>query len=309
MANASTGFGVQATNRSLRRCWHFRQCRQYVQGQATPSDNTDPVFSVPDFSTLTRGRSAFESFNISVYDSDSATKDFHERIIKLHHQIEQADSTTFHAWLSSLATKGQLVRLWTQNVDGIEEKFENLSASKKPEADPFPRTIRLHGNLNEMVCQQNKEHCFKFDPQAFTESKPRDCPSCDNEDRPRNSTRPPKRRAACFIGKIRPNITLYGESEEGLDIAPILQQDFSAERSPDCILVAGTRLKTPGAKRLLGQICRNAKAKNQACLIFYINKEQKSLGTWMDSWLDYRVEGDCQLFAEKALQWVCDGGE
>jgi NAD-dependent histone deacetylase SIR2 len=279
-------------------------------GRPPDSDNTDLVFSVPDFSTLTRGRSAFENFNISVYDSDSATKDFHERIIKLYRQIVQADSTTFHAWLSSLATKGQLVRLWTQNVDGIEEKFENLSASKKPEAEPFPRTIRLHGTLTEMVCQQNKEHCFKFDPQAFTESKPRDCPSCADEDRPRtNRTRPPKRLSACLIGKIRPNITLYGESEEGLDIVPILRQDFSAKRSPDCILVAGTRLKTPGARRLLGQICRNAKAYNRACLIVYINKEQRSLGTSMDSWIDYRVEGDCQLFAKKALQWDCDGGE
>ena len=243
-----------------------------------------------------------------MYNSDEATKDFHERIVELHRQIEKATPTPFHRWLSSLAQMGTLTRLWTQNVDGLEENFENLSASRAHDREDFPRTIRLHGTLEEMVCHQNKTHCYSFDPSYFTDCKPRDCPSCEEEQhKPVDRRgRPPKRSSTCVVGKIRPNIVLYDECEEGYEVEPILEQDLSMAAPPDCILIVGTRLRTPGAKRLLSQICRKAKQLNGDCHIIYMNKERRPLGKLLDALIDYRVEGDCQTFAREALKWNGD---
>ncbi len=240
---------------------------------------------------------------MSVYDADDSTEEFHKRIIDLHSKARIAKPTRFHEFLSHLGTRGVLTRVWSQNVDGIEDKVGNLSTCYATgRDDPFPRTFRLHGTLEEMVCQESKSHCFPFDPQLFTGSKPPDCKSCvDSNNKKRAKAemlnRPPTRLSSCVVGKLRPNITLYEEFDEGPDVAKVLRRDFSKRRSPDCVLIVGTRLKTAGARRLLGQICRRAKMGNSACDVIYIDKEQQSLGRTVDSCINVRVKGDCQDFA------------
>ncbi|KAF2182650.1 DHS-like NAD/FAD-binding domain-containing protein, partial [Zopfia rhizophila CBS 207.26] len=256
---------------------------------------------VPDFSTVTGSSSSFKLFNASVYDTDESTESFHKMIVQLHSRARDAEPTEFHRFLSSLGKRGILTRIWSQNVDNIEAKAESLSPHMAAnEWDEFPRTIQLHGTLDEMICQESKSHCFPFDPKLFDGPMLPECDACVNSNfekwmKAKKLNRPPPR--TFVVGKLRPNITLYEEYDKGPDIAGVLRRDLSKGKPPDCILIVGTRLKAHGARLLLGRICRTAKKRNKACGIIYVNKEQPSLGATMDSRIDFRVKGDCQDFA------------
>ncbi len=63
------------------------------------------------------------------------------------------------------------------------------------------------------------------------------------------------------IGRLRPNMVLYGEEHSGGEtIGATAEQDI--RKGPDAILVAGTTLKAPGAKKLVREHCRAVKARD-----------------------------------------------
>ena len=61
-----------------------------------------------------------ELFNVSVYQDESTTSLFHEMVQSLSTMVKQAQPTEFHCLLARLAEEGQLLHLYTQNVDGID---------------------------------------------------------------------------------------------------------------------------------------------------------------------------------------------
>ncbi|THU99970.1 DHS-like NAD/FAD-binding domain-containing protein [Dendrothele bispora CBS 962.96] len=61
-------------------------------------------------------------FDASVFKSENMTSLFCQMISRLSHLSEAADPTPFHKILHTLDTKGKLLRVYTQNIDAIEEK-------------------------------------------------------------------------------------------------------------------------------------------------------------------------------------------
>ncbi|KIM33175.1 hypothetical protein M408DRAFT_325981 [Serendipita vermifera MAFF 305830] len=89
-----------------------------------------PDFRSPDglFQQLKREHpkeglsSGKELFDASVFHSESTASIFYKMIARLARLVEHAEPTPFHSMLKGLDDRGQLLRCYTQNIDGIEEK-------------------------------------------------------------------------------------------------------------------------------------------------------------------------------------------
>lgn len=121
---------------------------------------------------------------MSLTQSESSTALFYTLMAELKDMADAAQPTLFHHLLKRLDREGRLQRVYTQNIDGLEEKAgltfgfgEELSGPSKRKREPitrdqrgfarsqsdsvlmrgrekpmFPRAIPLHGSLSTMSC-------------------------------------------------------------------------------------------------------------------------------------------------------------
>lgn len=79
---------------------------------------------------------------MSVYDFDKSTSHFHSLVRSMRLLATVARPTAFHTFLNGLATKGLLLRHYTQKIDCIEEHLPAL----------WQQTVQLHGRIDKAVC-------------------------------------------------------------------------------------------------------------------------------------------------------------
>ncbi|SAM85287.1 related to HST4-member of the Sir2p family of NAD(+)-dependent histone deacetylases [Ustilago bromivora] len=128
-------------------------------------------------------------FDARLFSSESTSALFYSMVAELKRLADQAEPTIFHRFLKRLDDQGRLQRVYTQNIDGLEEKAglsfglgeagdstttvralgkrkraeAGFARSKsdshlffhKPEDEKrpmFPRTIPLHGTLQTLTC-------------------------------------------------------------------------------------------------------------------------------------------------------------
>lgn len=165
-----------------------------------------------------------------------------------------ADPTAFHDFLQLLNERGQLLRVYTQNIDALEKKAglsfgvphwkpkRNASSpAKKLAASPIqpitsieplldeqeatPRVIPLHGTLNYLSCT----HCSHSTPlsshlDVLAQGISVSCPECDSLD----SIRRLVGQRARGVGKMRPSVVLYGEQhEDGESVGECVRRDLT----------------------------------------------------------------------------------
>lgn len=154
-------------------------------------------------------------------------------ICTLSEGCESAKATPFHHWLERLALEGRLLRLYSQNIDGIETTLPilgtKLPLSKK---SPWPQTVLLHGTLTKTECEKCKK-ISNFQRNLFAgESQP----SCDT-----------------CTGKLRPRVLLYDAPKkydyDKAAIPAVIEADTKAQ--PDALLVVGTSLKIPAMQEFV----------------------------------------------------------
>jgi NAD+-dependent protein deacetylase SIR2 len=86
------------------------------------------------------GKDLFDA--VIVYASKESTIAYHGIIHTLSKMFKQAEPTLFHHLLASLADEGRLLRLYTQNVDGIDSAIKPLTTSVPlSRKGPWPTTI------------------------------------------------------------------------------------------------------------------------------------------------------------------------
>ena len=234
-----------------------------------------------------------ELFDASVYRTDEGTTQFHAMVRNLSHQASLAKPTAFHHLLASLAKSGQLLRLYTQNVDGIDTSLPPLSTAIPLNAKgPWPRTIQLHGGLEKMVC--TKCHTLSdFEPALFEGSTAPACPNCMDIDRIRINHAGKRSHG---IGCLRPRMVLYSEQSPDADaIGAVSIADLRAR--PDAIIVVGTSMKIPGVKQMVKEMCRVVRDRRDG-LAVWINQDPPPK-EYEDCW-DLVIDGDCDKVAEHA---------
>ncbi|KAI9738671.1 MAG: hypothetical protein M1834_008176 [Cirrosporium novae-zelandiae] len=234
-------------------------------------------------------------FDASVYKDETSTSSFHDMVRSLSNLAENAQPTAFHHLLARLAKEGRLMRLYTQNVDGIDTSLPPLATEVPLQPrGPWPRTVQLHGGLNTMVCQKCS-HTSKFEPALFEGPYPPLCEECTRVDALRTGVAGKRSHG---VGKLRPRIVLYNEynpDEEA--IGSVVTSDLRTR--PDAIIVVGTTLKIPGVKRIVKEMCGAVRSRRDGVAI-WINHDSAPSGREFDGCWDLIVKGDCDEVARQA---------
>ncbi|XTI96194.1 DHS-like NAD/FAD-binding domain-containing protein [Cenococcum geophilum] len=98
-------------------------------------------------------------FNASVYHNDVSTSSFHDMLRTLSASVRSAKPTAFYYLLATLAHDSRLLRLYSQNVDGIDTIMEPL---RTEDNDKFyvKAGKRSHGvgNLRPWMVLYNRQN-------------------------------------------------------------------------------------------------------------------------------------------------------
>ena len=235
-------------------------------------------------------------FDASVYKDDSSTSHFHDMVRNLSTMSQNAKPTRFHHMLARLASEGRLLRLYTQNVDGIETSLPPL-ATEVPLSHkaPWPKTIQLHGGLEKMMCQKCR-NISDFQAQLFEGPTPPACPDCAAKDAVRTDHAGKRSHG---VGKLRPRIVLYNEhNPDDEAIGAVTTADF--RKRPDAVIVVGTSLKIPAVRKIVREMCNIVRGRRSG-VTMWINRDQDPpSGLDLEDAWDLIVKGDSDDVASLA---------
>ncbi|KAF4556923.1 Sir2-like protein 4 [Elsinoe fawcettii] len=244
-------------------------------------------------------------FDASVYKDDSSTSSFHDMVRSMSKMTKTAQPTNFHHLLATLAAEGRLLRLYTQNVDGIDVNLEPLATTvplRKVEGK-WPRTVQLHGGLAKMVCSKCKA-LSDFDADLFDGPAAPICQECVEMDRVRTDVAGKRSHG---IGRLRPRMVLYNEHNPDEEaIGSVVSEDL--RKRPDAIIVVGTSLKIPGVKRIVREMCATVRDRKDGVAVWINNDPEPTGVEFKDCW-DIVVQGTCDEVAKHAAmkRWYEQG--
>ncbi|KAI0846666.1 DHS-like NAD/FAD-binding domain-containing protein [Daldinia vernicosa] len=179
-----------------------------------------------------------------------------------------------------------------QASQGSETSGRNITRSILAQ-DKGVECVFLHGSLHALRCfvcgklcdwdEDGRESCTMSGEQP-------ECPHCAGA----TAARQEKGKRALGIGKLRPDIVLYGEEHPQSDlISPIVQHDLSV--GPDLLLILGTSLKVHGLKVMVKEFAKAVH--NKGGKVIFINLTRPSDSAWGDI-IDYWIEWDCDAWVD-----------
>jgi NAD-dependent histone deacetylase SIR2 len=233
-------------------------------------------------------------FDASVYQDDTSTSTFHDMVRTLSHHTKSAQPTAFHHLLATLAQEGRLMRLYTQNVDGIDTSLPPLTTQVPlPKKGPWPKTVQVHGGLDYMVCSKCSA-LAPFDAEQFNGPSPPPCPTCVENDNVRQAAE----RRSHGIGRLRPRMVLYNEhNPDDESIGSCASYDMRMR--PDAVIVAGTTLKVPGVRRIAREMCNIVRDRRDGVTV-WLNNDPEPMGKDLEDKWDLVVKGPCDEVARHA---------
>lgn len=240
-------------------------------------------------------------------------------ISSLREKIQNVTTTTeTHRFLRVLRDGGKLVRNYTQNIDMLEareglcQELEKGPGSKGRFNARAQREARksgigadidqnggcevvpLHGSLQRLRCSLCGKSSSWDEPlikSAMLSGSAPDCGPCTEN----SSNRTTRGRRGLAIGRLRPDIVLYGEEHPHSNlISPIVTHDLGL--GPDILLIMGTSLRVHGLKVMIREFAKAVHTKGGK--VVFVNQTKPSESIWGD-FIDYWVEWDCD-------EWVMD---
>ncbi len=95
-------------------------------------------------------------FDAALFRNAASTAAFFTFISCLKKTVDAAAPTPTHLFLSRLHEKGRLLRLYTQNIDGLEERAGLAAANPtnggSARKDASAVTVQLHGDIHRLRC-------------------------------------------------------------------------------------------------------------------------------------------------------------
>lgn len=180
--------------------------------------------------------------------------------------------------------------------------------SSTPDRDRGVECVFLHGSLRALRCFQcgcvaNWDEGDR-ELQTMSGSQP-PCPRCEHA----TVARQERGKRALGVGKLRPDIVLYGEEHpDSQQISTIIQHDISL--APDMLIVMGTSLKVHGLKTVVREFAKAVHNRRDGKVIF-VNYTKPAESVWADTF-DFWVEMDCDAWIEdlrekKPIIWLPPG--
>ncbi|KAH6631306.1 hypothetical protein F5144DRAFT_214746 [Chaetomium tenue] len=167
--------------------------------------------------------------------------------------------------------------------------------------------VFLHGSLAELrcfVCARTaswEEDTRLADTLAGRQPT---CPHCAGA----TAAREERGKRALGVGKLRPDIVLYGEDHPHSHlISPLVQHDLSL--GPDMLLILGTSMRVHGLKVLVKEFAKAVH--DRGGKVVFVNFTKPPESVWADI-IDYWVQWDCDawvgdLQARKPALWLPPG--
>ncbi|KAL9044110.1 MAG: hypothetical protein Q9214_002730, partial [Letrouitia sp. 1 TL-2023] len=241
---------------------------------------------IPDFRSATGLFSSLRSehklkasgkhlFDASVYQTDLSTSQFHDMVRSLSHLVRHAKPTVFHHMLATLAKEDRLLRLYTQNVDGIDTSLPPLK-TEVPLGSKGPWPPLFDGPIAPL------------------------CAVCVETDKVRTDHAGKRSHG---VGRLRPNMVLYNEhNPEDETIGYVVKADLRAR--PDAVIVVGTSMKIPGVRRIVREMCGVVRGRRNG-LAVWINHGPPPAGKEFEDCWDLVVRGSSDEVASRAKmrQW------
>ncbi|WFD37034.1 hypothetical protein MCUN1_003926 [Malassezia cuniculi] len=198
-------------------------------------------------------------FDANLFSSETTTSLYYSMIAELKDMADAAQPTMFHHFLKRLDAEGRLQRVYTQNIDGLEEKAglsfgvggEVASGKRKrtfgrSQSDSalvmgnrplFPRAIPLHGSLGTLSCMLCANKLCLDDSPASREalSKLRageavECSACSVSEGMRAAAGLRPRG----VGLMKSDIVLYnGENPSAEQVGACVERDLLGIRDPN----------------------------------------------------------------------------
>ncbi|KAK4644178.1 NAD-dependent deacetylase hst3 [Podospora bellae-mahoneyi] len=187
------------------------------------------------------------------------------------------------------------------------------SSSQPPSSQPAPsgpkrgvECVFLHGSLAELRCFVcAKTATWEDERQAETlAGRQPTCPHCAGA----TAAREEKGKRALGVGKLRPDIVLYGEEHPHAHlISPLVQHDLSL--GPDMLLILGTSMRVHGLKVLVREFAKAVH--DRGGKVVFVNFTKPPESVWADV-LDFWVQWDCDAWVEdlqhrKPALWLPPG--
>lgn len=205
---------------------------------------------------------------------------------------------------------GHTIAPGTTDSVQASQATEDMTSTTQPKPRPSLSPDRgvecvfLHGSLHSLRCFVCGKLCdwdeAGRESRTLSGEQP-ECPHCAGA----TAARQERGKRALGIGKLRPDIVLYGEEHPQSDlISPIVQHDLAA--GPDLLLVLGTSLRVHGLKVMVKEFAKAAH--NKGGKVVFVNFTKPSESAWGDV-LDYWIEWDCDAWVEdlktrKPLLWL-----
>jgi NAD-dependent SIR2 family protein deacetylase len=208
-----------------------------------------------------------------------------------------ARPTSFHELLATLNARGRLLRVYTQNIDGLELKSGLSTFPGYGIYEEHAVCVNLHGNLNQLRCL-SCGNTFSLDPylDTLTAGELPECMACTTD---RTTRARLQLRDRQTISSLRPDVIFYDEVHPLADeIAKIVEKDV---RAVDGLLVVGSSMKVDGIQHIIHAFAqslsrKHGKKKAPFFSSIYLNMDMARPQKWSEVF-DIWVKGDCQLFA------------
>lgn len=236
-------------------------------------------------------------FDASVYKDDTSTSSFHDMVSTMSRLTKDAKPTAFHHMLATIAQEDRLLRLYSQNVDGIDTALTPLKTCvplRKEQDGKWPRTVQLHGGLDTQVCTKCHE-ISTLDPELFTGPVPPLCPNCETINNIRTNHQGKRSHG---IGRMRPRMVLYNEHNPDDEAIGAVTKDDLRKR-PDAVVVVGTTLKVPGVRRIVREMCATVRDRRGGVTI-WINNDPPPVAKDLEDCWDIVVQGPSDEVARHA---------
>ncbi|KAL2188075.1 DHS-like NAD/FAD-binding domain-containing protein [Thermothelomyces heterothallicus CBS 203.75] len=167
--------------------------------------------------------------------------------------------------------------------------------------------VFLHGSLAELrcfVCARTASWEEDDRLEDTLAGRQPTCPHCAGA----TAAREEKGKRALGVGKLRPDIVLYGEEHPHAHlISPLVQHDLSL--GPDMLLILGTSMRVHGLKVLVKEFAKAVH--DRGGKVVFVNFTKPPDSVWADI-IDYWVQWDCDawvtdLRARKPALWLPPG--
>ncbi|KAB5576291.1 Hst3 protein, partial [Coniochaeta sp. 2T2.1] len=245
---------------------------------------------------LELGAGSRQRFSAKAWRNSAAALTSKRNIQQQPRRAAESDSDAGGADAVPSASQDALQAITPASSPGEDAPAPGLSSAPLALSAPNRgvECVFLHGSLDSLRCflcgQTSSWDDSERELETLAGRQPT-CPHCAGA----TAAREERGKRALGVGKLRPDIVLYGEDHPHADlIGNIIEHDISL--GPDMLLILGTSLRVHSLKTVVREFAKTVHSKGGR--VVFVNFTKPPDSVWSDV-IDFWVQWDCDA-------WVSD---